>query len=163
MRGNGHGLRLRDQHDTRDPSCGGDRRRRIFRDSASSSRCSRFAYRRMVGLARRGGAISFDGYTYPQADALYVKFPHHIGSTATSCPREQAPSSNRLARRIARGVRCGAPTRGSLRRGAGDDLREAYWIPMFRARECLRRRLQGEGAVLQSNADLNLTGVCLEV
>jgi peptide/nickel transport system substrate-binding protein len=112
--------------------------------------------------ARRGAAhIIFDGYTYPEADALYVKFHSSSGINVNFVPREQSAELDRMLD-ASRAEFDPARRRDILREVQEKIVREAYWIPMFEPANVAAFGPKVKGAVLQSNADMNISTLWLE-
>lgn len=112
--------------------------------------------------ARRGQSqIIFDGYTYPDADALYVKFHSTSGINVNFVPKEQSVELDGLLD----GERTEfdpAKRRELLKQAQEKIVREAYWIPMFEPLNVAAIGAKVKGAVLHSNADVNISQLWLE-
>jgi len=112
--------------------------------------------------ARRGqGHIIFDGYTYPEADALYVKFHTSSGINVNFVSRERSADLDRMLDE-SRAEFDAARRREILREVQEKIVREAYWIPMFEPLNVAAVGPKVKGAVLQSNADMNISQLWLE-
>jgi peptide/nickel transport system substrate-binding protein len=112
--------------------------------------------------ARRGQAqIIFDGYTYPEADALYVKFHSTSGINVNFAPPERKAELDPILD-ASRAEFDPARRREILRQAQEMIVRDAYWIPLFEPANVAAFGSKVKGAVLHSNADVNIASLWLE-
>jgi peptide/nickel transport system substrate-binding protein len=114
-----------------------------------------------VAAQRGQHPVVFGGYSYPDPDILHATFHSTGGLNYGGIAAEANAALDRLVE--AQRVEFDPARRRDILKEAQEKIaREAYWVPLFEPMNVAAIGPKVKGAVLQSNADINMASLWLE-